>query len=192
MNTIVLIGGGGHCRSVIDVIEQEGQFKIVGIIDKPELLDTNVLGYPVIGNDSDLESLAKIYTHAIVTVGQIRSPLIRIKLFDLALSSGFILPSIVSPRAYVSTHADIGKGTVIMHNALVNTNAKVGHNCIINTNALIEHDSNVADHCHIATNAVINGSTSVGQRSFIGSGSITKEGTTINDNSFIKARSIVK
>jgi sugar O-acyltransferase (sialic acid O-acetyltransferase NeuD family) len=192
MNTIVLIGGGGHCRSVIDVIEQEGRFKIVGIIDKPELLETDVLGYPVIGNDSDLESLAKIYTHAIVTVGQIRSPLTRIKLFDLALSSGFILPSIVSPRAYVSTHADIGKGTVIMHNALVNTNAIVGHNCIINTNALIEHDSDVADHCHIATNAVINGSTSVGQRSFIGSGSITKESTTISDNSFIKAGSIIK
>jgi len=192
MKEIILIGGGGHCRSVIDVIEQESQFKIVGIVDKPELLETDVLGYPVIGNDSDLEGLAKIHTHAIVTVGQIKSADLRIKLFNLVLDAGFVLPNVISPRAYVSKYANIGKGTVIMHNALVNANAKVGYNCIINTNALIEHDSNIGNHCHIATNVVINGSVLVGQESFIGSGSVTKEGIIIDDNSFIKAGSIVK
>ena len=192
MKEVILIGGGGHCRSVIDVIEQESQFKIVGIVDKPEFLETDVLGYPVIGNDSDLESLAKIHTHAIVTVGQIKSADLRIKLFNLVLNAGFVLPNVISPRAYVSKYANIGKGTVIMHNALVNANAKVGYNCIINTNALIEHDSNIGNHCHIATNVVINGSVLVGQESFIGSGSVTKEGIIIDDNSFIKAGSIVK
>ena len=59
MKEIILIGGGGHCKSVIDVIEQESQFVIVGIVDKPELIRTEVLGYPVIGSDADLESLAK-------------------------------------------------------------------------------------------------------------------------------------
>ena len=59
MNKIVLIGGGGHCKSVIDVIEQEGKFNISGIIDKPELLGEEILGYPVIGNDSDLDKLAQ-------------------------------------------------------------------------------------------------------------------------------------
>ena len=61
MKEIILIGGGGHCKSVIDVIEQQGHFSISGIVDKPELFGTDVLGYPVIGNDSDLESLSKIY-----------------------------------------------------------------------------------------------------------------------------------
>jgi sugar O-acyltransferase (sialic acid O-acetyltransferase NeuD family) len=192
MKKIILIGGGGHCKSVIDVIEQEGRFEIAGIVDKPELLGSKVFGYSVIGNDSDLVGLAKRYQYALITVGQIKSPSLRIKLFDLALNAGFNLPNIISPRAYVSKHADIGEGTVIMHNALVNVNAKVGCNCIINTNALIEHDSNVADHCHIATNTVINGSTSVGQGGFIGSGSTTKEGITISDDSFIKAGSVVK
>ena len=192
MNDIVLISGGGHCKSVIDVIEQEGLFKIVGIVDKPEFLGSNVLGYSVIGSDSDLESLAKIHTHAIVTVGQIKSADLRIKLFNLVLNAGFVLPNVISPRAYVSKYANIGKGTVIMHNALVNANAKVGYNCIINTNALIEHDSNIGNHCHIATNVVINGSVLVGQESFIGSGSVTKEGIIIDDNSFIKAGSVVK
>ena len=192
MKEIILIGGGGHCKAVIDVIEQEGKFQIVGIVDKSELIEADVFGYSVIGTDSDLNSLVKIHKHALVTVGQIKLPDTRIKLFNLAMKVGFIFPSIISPRAYVSEYADIGDGTVIMHNALVNANAKVGRNCIINTNALIEHDSNIADHCHIATNTVVNGNVSVGQGSFIGSGSVTKEGITIGENSFIKARSIVK
>ena len=192
MKEIVLIGGGGHCKSVIDVIEQEGRFEIVGIVDKSELLGSDVFGYSVIGNDSDLSNLAKKYQYALITVGQIKSPSLRIKLFDLAIEAGFILPNVISPNAYVSQRAYIGKGTVIMHNALVNANAKVGHNCIINTNALIEHDSNIADHCHIATNVVVNGGVSVGQGSFIGSGSVTKEGVTVSDNSFIKAGIVVK
>jgi sugar O-acyltransferase (sialic acid O-acetyltransferase NeuD family) len=192
MKEIILIGGGGHCKSVIDVIEQERKFQIVGIIDKPELLGTNVLGYLVIGNDSDLDNLAKEYKYAIVTAGQIKSPNLRIKLFDLVLSAGFILPSIISPRAYVSKHSKIGKGTVVMHDVLINVNTTIGENCIINSKALIEHDCVVSSHCHISTQAIINGSVSVGERSFVGSHSTTRQGITIEKDSFIKAGSVVK
>ncbi len=79
MKNIVLIGGGGHCKSVIDVIEQEDQFRIAGIVDTPEFLGSTILGYPVIGNDSDLASLAKKYQYALITVGQIKSPALRKK-----------------------------------------------------------------------------------------------------------------
>ena len=192
MKDIILIGGGGHCKSVIDVIEQEGKFKIVGIVDKPELLDSKVLGYSVIGNDSDLSSLVKKYQCALITVGQIKSPDLRIKLFSLANKVGFFLPSIISPRAYVSKHAVVGKGTIVMHDVLINTNAKIGDNCIINTKSIVEHGSNIGDHCHISTNAVINGDVVVGSGSFIGSGAVTKEGIRINDNFFAKAGSIIK
>ena len=91
MNEIILIGGGGHCKSVIDVIEQEGRFEIVGIVDKPKLLGSNVLGYSVIGSDFDLDSLAKRYQYALITVGQIKSPSLRIKLFNKAVEAGFIM-----------------------------------------------------------------------------------------------------
>ena len=191
MNDIILIGGGGHCKSVIDVIEQEGRFEIVGIVDKPELLGSNVLGYSVIGNDSDLDSLAKKYQYALITVGQIKSPLLRIKLFDLATEAGFILPSIISPNAYVSKYASIGNGVIIMHNALVNVSASIGDNCIINSKALIEHNCLISKHCHISTNTVINGGVTVKPGCFIGSGAITKESITIGENSFIKAGSLV-
>jgi len=192
MKEIILIGGGGHCKSVIDVIEQEGKFQIIGIVDKPELLGVKVLGYPVIGNDSDLVDLSKKYRYALVTVGQIKSSSLRVRLFKLAIKVGLTMPNIISPRSYVSKHAMIGQGTVIMHDALVNANAKIGENCIINSKALIEHDAIIEDFCHIATNAVINGAAIVRQGSFLGSGVITKQGVKVEKNSFIKAGSLVK
>ena len=192
MKDIVLIGGGGHCKAVIDVIEQEGRFNIIGIIDKPELLGKNVLGYPIIGNDSELNNLVKRCKNVLITIGQIRSPLPRINLFDTVLKLGFTLPSIVSPRAYVSQHASIGMGSIIMHDAIVNAGVKIGDNCIINTKSIVEHGSNIGNHCHISTNAVINGDVVVGNGSFIGSGAVTKEGIRINDNFFAKAGSVVK
>ena len=191
MKNIILIGGGGHCKSVIDVIEQEGRFEISGIIDKPELLGSRILGYPVIGNDSDLDVLAKKYQYALITVGQIKSPSLRIKLFDLAVKAGFTLPSIISPNAYVSKHSSIGNGVIVMHNAIVNASASIGDNCIINSKALIEHDCSISKHCHISTNATINGGVTVESGCFIGSGSTTKESITIGEKSFIKAGSLV-
>ena len=192
MKKIILIGGGGHCKSVIDVIEQEAKFEIAGIVDKPELLDSKILGYPVIGNDFDLEKLAKKYQNALITVGQIKSPSLRIKLFDLAKKSGFLLPWIVSPKSYVSRHSKIGNGSVIMHNAIVNVNTFIGENCIINSKALIEHDCTILSHCHISTNAIINGGVKIESKCFIGSNVTTNNNITIKENSFIKAGSLVK
>jgi len=191
MKSIILIGGGGHCKSVIDIIEQEGRFEIAGIVDKPELLGSNVLGYSVIGNDSDLDSLAKRHQYALIAVGQIKSPLLRIKLFDSAVKAGFTLPSVISPNAYVSKHSFIGSGVVVMHNAVVNASVSIGDNCIINSKALIEHDCLISEHCHISTNATINGGVKIESGCFVGSGATIKELITISKNSFIKAGSLV-
>lgn len=192
MNKIILIGGGGHCNSVIDVIEQEAKFKIAGIVDKQEFLKNNVLGYPVIGNDSDLEKLVKEYKYALITVGQIKSPHPRIKLFNLVKELGFLLPSIISPSAIVSKHSKIGSGSIVMHKALINANTTIGDNCIINSKVLIEHDCFISNHCHISTNATINGGVKVETNCFIGSNAITKDNIVIKENSFIKAGSLVK
>ena len=187
---IILIGGGGHCRSVIDVIELEGKYKIAGVIDKKELIGQDVLDYKVIGCDDDLAEFFKTYKLAIVTVGQIQSNALRVKLFTLLKDIGYTLPPIISPLAYLSKHATIGEGTIIMHHALVNANAKVGRNCIINTKALIEHDAVVEDNSHISTGAIINGGVVVKESSFVGSNATSKE--YIEIDGFIKAGSVVK
>lgn len=187
---IILVGGGGHCSSVIDVIEQQGVYRIAGIIDLKEKLGEENLGYKVIGNDDDLPELARDYANFFITMGQLRIPQRRMELYQLLLELGVNLPIIVSPFAYVSKHASIGKGTIIMHMAQVNANAFIGNNCIINSKALIEHDAKIEDHCHISTGAIINGGVYVGKESFVGSGVVTKQYVTIPVSSFIKANSL--
>lgn len=189
---ILLIGGGGHCKAVIDVIEQTGLYTIAGIIDHKELIGHKVLGYEVIGCDDDLETLHHRYKTALITVGQIRTPDVRIRLFEHVKRIGYLLPAIISPRAYVSQHAAVGEGSVVMHDALINAQARIGNNCIINTKALVEHESTVADHCHISTACILNGGTYVGKGSFVGSNAVSKEGSRIAERSFIKAGSIIK
>ena len=177
--TIILLGAGGHSRACIDVIEQEGHFQIAGLVGLPKQRHDHHLGYAVIGTDDDLAQFVKNYPFALVTVGQLHSPDLRIRLCTQALKLGFQLPVVIAPTAHVSRHATIGLGTIVMHGAIVNAGAKIGNNCIINTRALIEHDAIVEDHCHISTGAILNGGAVVGSDSFIGSGSVIKEGITL-------------
>lgn len=188
---LILIGGGGHCKSCIDVIEQESKFIIAGIVDV-NLSLSDLLGYPLLGQDGDLTKLKIAYDYALVTVGQIKSSAIRVQLFDYTKSLGFQFPVIISPRAYVSSHAKIGSGSIIMHDALINTGATIGNNCIINTKSLIEHDAVIEDSCHISTGAIINGGVVVRQGSFVGSNAVTRESVESNENDFIKAGSLFK
>lgn len=182
---LVLIGAGGHARSCVDVIEQEGIFRIAGLVGVTEEVDSRVLNYEVIGTDADLDELAARFKYALITVGQIASSEDRIRLFDLSVKAGFALPTVIAPSAYVSPHATIGAGTIVMHGAIINAEAVVGRNCIINSHAIIEHGSQVADHCHISTGAILNGDTSIGTGSFIGSGATLKEGVSVGPGSVV-------
>lgn len=189
---IILIGGGGHCKSLIDVIEMEGSFEIAGIVDRKEIVGQKVLGYEIIGSDDDLDNLFQKFKYAVVSVGQIKSPDLRIKLFNHLNTIGFETPSIISPRAYVSKHASVDKGTVILHDVLINTEVRIGKNCIINSKALIEHDCIIGDHCHISTGAILNGGTIIGEGTFFGSNAVSKEYSAFSERAFIKAGSVAK
>jgi len=182
---IILIGGGGHCKSCIDVIEQVGAYRIAGIVDVQEKLHQEILGYEIIASDEDMPRLVKEYPFSFITVGQITSAKKRIALFDTLKEMGAHFPVLISPLAYVSEHAQIGKGTIVMHHALVNAGARVGRNCIINTKALVEHDAVIEDHCHIATSAIINGGTHIERHSFIGGNTMVREYITVGQSSVI-------
>ena len=188
---IILIGGGGHCKSCIDVIEREGKYKIAGIVDVLEKLNENILSYEIIATDNDLQDLAKRYNYFLVALGHIESPDTRIKLFVTLKDLGAKFPVIISPIAYVSKHAQVAEGTIVMHHALINAGARVGRNCIINTKTLVEHDAVIEDHCHISTGAVVNGGVTIGSGSFFGSGAVAAENTSIPSKSFIKANSLI-
>ena len=189
---IILIGGGGHCKSCIDVIEQHGRYTIAGIVDAPDKKQQNVLGYSVIGSDADLEKLIGAFSNVLITLGQIKSSVRRIELFNYLKQLGANFPAIQSPLAYVSPHAFVAEGTIVMHQALINAGASVGRNCIINTKALVEHDAVIEDHCHISTGVIVNGGVKIGSGSFFGSGAVSKEYASIPANSFIKANSLYR
>lgn len=182
---LIVIGAGGHAHACIDVIENLDKYKIVGLVGSPEEIEATILGYPVIGIDNDLPELAKDCQYAIIAVGHIHSPTPRIRLYQRAIELGFQLPTIVAPDSYVSRHAAVGAGTIVMHGAIINAGARIGNNCIINSRALIEHDATVADHCHISTGAILNGAAKIGRGSFVGSGSIIKEGVSIGSDCIV-------
>lgn len=187
---ILLIGAGGHALSCIDVIEAAG-FSIVGLVARAEEVGNKVLGYSVLGVDADLQALRSRAALAHVVIGQIENPGPRLKAVAAASAAGFGFPAIVSPRAYVSRHAQIGMGSIVMHGAIVNAAARVGNHCIVNSQALIEHDSGLGDFSHLATRALLNGGVRVGERCFIGSGSIVRQGIVIGCETFVSMGSIV-
>lgn len=188
---IILLGGGGHCQSCIDVIESTNEYKIVGIIDEQIPEGTEVMGYPVIGTDRNLADLKSKVEFAIVTIGQTKSAEKRKHLYNSLKALGYKVPAIGAERSYVSKHASVGIGTMVFHHAMVNANVKIGQNCIIGTNSLIEHDVAIGSHCHIAPSATINGNATIGQECFVGSGAVIAHNVTITDNVIIGAGAIV-
>lgn len=186
-----MVGGGGHCHACIDVIESEQKHCITGIVLPTSGDHANVMGYPVIGTDEVLPALLAKTPNAFVTVGQIKSAAIRIKLFELLKSYGANLLIIQSPFSYRSKHAGVGEGTILMHGSVVYAGAQVGANCIINSQSLIEHDAEIADHCHISTGVKVNGGVRIGKGTFIGSGSIIKEGISLGTGVVIGAGQLI-
>jgi sugar O-acyltransferase (sialic acid O-acetyltransferase NeuD family) len=182
---LILIGAGGHARACIDVVEQEGTYKVAGLVGLPDEVGNNLFGYEVIATDADLEALAKQYENALIALGQIHTADSRIQLYRQAQHAGFRLKSVISRFAYVSPHAEIGEGTIVMNGAIVNAGSQIGVNCIINSNSLIEHDVLIEDHCHVSTGSIVNGNSTIGSGVFIGSGVVVKQGVSIGTNSII-------
>lgn len=182
---ILLIGAGGHARACIDVIEAEGRFTVAGLVGQAHEVGSDVLGYPVLGSDADLPVLLAQYRLAFITVGQIASAALRMRIAAQLAQLGVACPTIVSPRAHVSRHATLGAGTIVLHGAIVNAGASVGPHCILNSQSLIEHDARVDQFCHISTGAIVNGGAAVGEGSFIGSRSVLKHGITVGQRCIV-------
>lgn len=188
---IILIGGGGHCLSTIDVIEQENKYLIKGILD-PSLIGKKLLSYPILGDDSMIPSLIADDTFFLITIGQIKSCAVRKNLAKQLEYYNASIATVISPRAYCSKYASIGKGTVVFHDAVINAGAVIGSHCIINTKADIEHGVTINDFCHVSTAAVVNGDVTVGDSSFIGSNAVIAQRIVLAADSIISAGAFIK
>ena len=187
---LILVGGGGHCKSVIDVAESAG-YNILGILDMPEEVGKPILDYKVIGTDDDIPQYVD-KAEFIITVGFIKNPVIRIRIYNRIKEAGGKLATIIASTARVSKYATVGEGTVVMHQAFVNAGAQIDDNCIINTFCNIEHDAHVGAQSHISTGTMVNGDCAVGERVFIGSQSVLANGIEVADDIIVGAGSFVR
>lgn len=186
---LIMVGGGGHCRSLIDVAESAG-YSVLGILDLPENVGKEFLSTWVIGTDDDIPAFVDKALF-VISVGSIKDPSTRIRLFERVKAAGGKLATVVASTAHVSKYATLGEGTVVMHHALVNAGATVGSNVILNSFVDIEHDSVIGNHSHVSTGAIVNGGCHVGNSCFVGSGSVLVQGITIGEGVVIGAGSLV-
>ena len=189
MKPLVLVGGGGHCKSVIEAAESAG-YSILGVLDVAENVGKDILAYKIVGTDDDIPAYVD-KAEFVITVGFIKDPTIRIKLYNKVKEAGGKLATVIASTAYVSKYAEIDEGTVVLHQAFVNAGAKVGKNVILNTFTNIEHDAEIGDHCHISTGTMVNGEAKVLNSVFVGSQSVVNNGISICENCVVASGTVV-
>lgn len=165
---VVIVGGGGHAKIVIDILQENNKFELVGYTSHPIATD-NIFGVPCVGDDSILPTLQeKGVENFCIALGNNR---MRKTLYDHMIRMGFAPIDVISPHAHISPRVTLGKGIVVCHGAVINADALVGDNVIINTLAGIDHDCVIHSHSHIAPNVALAGCVEVEEGSFIGIGS---------------------
>ncbi|MBR5422082.1 MAG: acetyltransferase [Lachnospiraceae bacterium] len=186
---ILLLGGGGHCRSVYDSVLAMKEYDEIGIVLEN---GASVSSPEVVGTDADLPALReKGWGFAVVTVGSVGDVTIRRRLFHTAKQLGFLLPVIVDPTAVIASDARLGEGCYIAKRAVVNAGAGIGSCVIINTGAVIEHGCMVGDYAHISSGAVLSGEVSIGEGAHIGAGSVVRQQIRVGDGTLIGIGSAV-
>jgi sugar O-acyltransferase (sialic acid O-acetyltransferase NeuD family) len=177
MKNIIMVGGGGFCKSVIDVAEDAG-YHILGVFDMPEEVGKDVLSYKIIGTDDDIPTYVGKASF-VITVGHIKDSSLRRKIYKKIKDAGGDIEAIIAKDAYVSPYAKIGEGSLIMHKAMLSADVEVGVCSIINSLANVSHDAKIGDFCHISTCASVNGACEIGDDTFIGSQTAVNQGVKI-------------
>jgi len=189
---LLLLGGGGHCKSVLDSLLPAKEYAAIGIVEKGRGNGDSVFGVPVVGIDEDLRQLfTQGYHYAFFAVGSTANPGLRMKFYNELKRYGFQIPNIFDPSAVVSSRAELGEGVFVGKNAVVNAEAKIGTGTIINTSAVVEYEAEIGDFVHIGPGALITGGVVIGNYAHIGTGSIVKKKINIGAYAMIGAGSVV-
>lgn len=192
MEKMILLGSGGHARSVLDTLKGLNSFDLIGILDKEDQIGKVLEGIPIIGTD---QAMKKYYDQGVanlfIGVGSIGNTSLRRKLYEQARKIGFKFPTIIDPTAIMGDKVVIKEGTYIGKGSVVNVGSCIGEQCIINTGAVVEHDCNVGEFVHIAPGAVLSGNVQVGPHTHIGVNSTVIQGIHIGEHTVIGAGSVV-
>lgn len=193
MESIILLGIGGHAHSIVDSIESSNEYSICGFLDVPEKVGEQYRGYEVIGTDDLLEDcFQRGIRNAFVSIGYLGTGNIRNILYERIKAVGFHLPNIVDKTAVIAKDVVMGEGNFVGKEAIINSAAKIGNMCIINTGAIVEHDCKVGDFSHVSVGSVLCGDVHVGQSSFIGANATVIQGKNIGNNCIVGAGTTIR
>lgn len=189
---IIILGKGEHAKVLIDIIEEEGIYTIIGIIDPNVLKEESFKGYPILGDDDILEKLYENgVKNAAIGVGAYKNNIHRTNVFNFAKNIGFNIPSHCHPKSYLSRSVVIGEGTVVFPGVNLNTDVHIGINNIIATGAIVDHGTKTGNHVLISSGVVIGGEVNIENGVLCALGSKIISGINIKSNITIAAGAVV-
>jgi len=192
LEKILVVGSSGHARVVIDIVQQEGRYEIVGLVDRYRCVDETVLGYPIVGGEEDLPDLmlSKSVTGIVVAIGD---NFVRSQMADFIERHcpELCFISAIHPRASIAPSVSVGEGTVAMAGAVVNANSSIGRFCILNTNSSLDHDSVMEDFSSLAPGVTTGGNCKIGHTSAIGIGATLCHQVAVGQHTIVGAGSLL-
>ena len=184
--SLVIFGGGGLGKTLIDLVRAGDEYEVLGIIDDGLELGQEVLGVPVIGGANHLGPLAeaglRFATNAVGAIGRITT---RVKVSERIAEAGLSAPPLIDPSASVAGSAELAGGVQVFAQAVVSAAASVGENTIVNSGSIVSHDCVIEANSHIAPGAVLAGEVVVGERTLVGMGVTASVGLRIGSGCVI-------
>ncbi len=192
LDSIILLGGGGHARVLIDLIHVGKEYQISGILDPDLQVGQKVKGISVLGTDAELPNLLdQGITNIVIAVGSVRSNLLRKKLFEQSEALGFKIPVLVHPRSIVSADVQLSDGVQVMAGAIIQTDTTVGEGAVINTGVQVDHECHIGNQSFLSPGVVLSGGVVVGDNAFLGAGAVVIQGVKIGEGAVIAAGAVV-
>lgn len=191
MKEIILVGFGGHAKSIIDSIERAGQYYIIGYTDLEA--GKTYRNYQYLGNDDVLQKyFDKGIKYAFVAVGYMGKGDLRHRLYKKIKEIGYVIPTIIDISAQIAEDVKIDEGCFVGKGCIINSDAVIGKMCIINSGAIIEHDCRIDEFSHISVGSVLCGNVKIGCSAFVGANATIIQSRTIGNNCIVGAGTVVR
>jgi sugar O-acyltransferase (sialic acid O-acetyltransferase NeuD family) len=183
---VVLFGGGGMARTLIDLVRAADDYEVIAIVDDDLDPGTDVLGVPVLGGGAHLHPLAEAGLRwAANAVGAIGRTGVRAAVSERIAAAGLRGPILVEPSASIARSAELAGGVLVLAQATVSAAASVGAHTIVNTGAVVSHDCRIGANAHVAPGALLAGAVTVGDRALVGMGVTAPVGVTIGEAAIV-------
>ena len=192
MKNIVLIGGGNQAHYTIDIIEKEGKYNIVGIIDSIHEVGSNRFGYKILGKQENISQFIKEYNieGGLISIGDNWS---RYHVYNqiLELVPTFTFVNAIHPSVIIGNNVKLGVGIIAMAGCIFNPKSQIGNFTFFATGAQVEHDCQIGDFSSISAGSVTGGYVKLGKFSAITLGVTVVDRLEIGENTVVGSGSLV-